>query len=164
MKDPKLPFIIPFVIIMFLMSSCGGGTKKKLEKVQVKLVSEGPVYSGSNTATGTWKPDLQGIGKVKSARFTTATISSTDTTLAGIAENLVLQMAAPETEMKKIAFHKGSISSNEVKLQVAEEQEGLKTFFKGQDITFVIDYDLLPEEINENLQFTLEFDVEITTD
>ena len=49
-------------------------------------------------------------------------------------------------------------------MQLAEEQDDLKDFFKGQEITFVVDYDFLPEELNQNLSFNLEFNAELATD
>jgi hypothetical protein len=145
-----------------ILFSCGEGNKKPLDKIQVTLITEGPVYNGPNTATGKWKPESG--AKVRSVKFTSVTISGTDTTLSGLAGNLVLQMAAPNAEMKKIAFFKGNASGNSLTLQLAEEQDDLKDFFKGQEITFVVDYDFLPEELNQNLSFNLEFNAELATD
>jgi hypothetical protein len=156
-----LKILLPFCMVI-LLASCGGGKKNKLEKIKVQLVSEGPLFGGSNTATGKWKSELK--EKVKSVRFSSARISCSDSVLSGQIGNLVLQMAAAETSMKKIAFYKGNASSGNLDLQMAEEQEGLEEFFRGQDITFVVDYDLLPEEYADNLKFTLEFDADLTTD
>jgi hypothetical protein len=160
----QIRIALPVMLLLLIVGGCGEGVKKNLEKVQVTMVSEGPLYNGPNTATGIWKPDILGAGKVKSARFTAVRIIAADSSMDGLMENMVLQMAAPETEMKKIAFIKGAATGKQISLQVAEEQKDLKDFFKGQEITFVTDYDFLPEELNDNLQFTLEFDVELITD
>jgi hypothetical protein len=154
-----------FLLILSVgLAACGGGSKKSLKKVQVNLVTAGPLFNGSNTATGIWNPELKASGKVHSARFTSVTVSCPDTTLAGFVGNLVLQIAAPKTEMKKIAFYKGAANGKQLKLQVADEQDDLRDFFNGQEITFVIDYDLLPDEFNGDLPLTVEFDAELTTD
>lgn len=153
--------ILPLSLI-FLLFSCGGGNKKNLEKIKVQLVSEGPLYGGSNTATGKWK--APSMAKVHSAKITAASLYSADTSLNGLAANVVLQVAAAETQMKKIAFFKGNAGAGSLKLSLAEDQKGMEEFFKGQEITFVADFDLLPEEYAGNLSFTLEFDAELTTD
>lgn len=163
---PKTCAMRHLAIICILLTgtffSCGGGgNKKSLSKIQVKLLSEGPLYNGSNTATGIWKPEIG--TEVRSVRFTGITVSGSDTSLSGLAGNLVLQLAAPKSEMKKIAFHQGPAKSNQISLQLASEQDGLSDFFNGQEVTFVIDYDFIPDELNENLSFNLEFDAELTT-
>ena len=150
------------LISTLILFSCGEGNKKPLEKVQVQLLTEGPVYNGSNTATGKWKPEAG--AKVRSVKFTSVTISGADTSLSGLAGNLVLQLAAPDAAMRKIAFFKGTVSGNSVQLTPADDQDDLKDFFKGQEITFVVDYDFLPEELNQNLPFNLEFNAELATD
>lgn len=145
-----------------VLFSCGGGNKKNLTNIKVQVLTEGPVYNGSNTATGKWKPEAG--AKVRSVRISSVSISGADTSLSGLAGNLVLQLAAPDAAMKKIAFFKGTVSGNSVQLSPADDQDDLKEFFKGQEITFVVDYDFLPEELNQNLSFNLEFNAELTTD
>jgi len=152
------------ILITAVLFNCSGGKQSKLEKIRVQLVSEGPLYNGPNTAIGIWKPTIESGKKVKSVRFTSVKVSAADTSLSKIAGNLVLQLAASRAEMKKIAFFKGNAATNEVELQLADEQKDLNQFFEGQDITFVIDYDLLPEEWSQNLTFQLEFDAELVTE
>ena len=154
---------IAFLILTAFAAGCGGDGQTNVEKIKITLTSEGPLYSGSNTATGTWKPDEAFSGHVKSVRFTSARLSSADTVLNGIILNPVLQLAAPKADMKKIAYFKGSPAGNEFSLQMAEDQKDIKDFFNGQEITFVIDYDLVPEELNSNLTFTLDFEAELIT-
>lgn len=157
----RLSYIL-FIVLVLGCAACSGGNASKLEKIKLALVSEGPLFNGSNTATGIWKPAVS--TKVKSARFTSVTISGADSSLAGLVGNLVLQIAAPEADMKKIAFIKGNAGQGQLKLLIAEEQKELEAFFRGQEITFVIDYDLLPEEYAGNLRFNLEFDAELITE
>lgn len=152
-----------FLILTTILAGCGGGKQTNIEKIKINLTSEGPLYSGSNTATGTWKPDAAFSGQVKSVRFTSVRLSSADTVLHGLILNPVVQLAAPQADMKKIAFYKGSPAGKEISLQLAEEQKGIRDFFNGQEITFVIDYDLVPEEFNSNLTFTLDFEAELIT-
>ena len=152
------------VLASLVLINCSGGNQSRLDKIRVNLKSEGPLYNGPNTATGIWKPAISSGKQVKSVRFTQVKISSTDTSLNGLAANLVFQLASSNAEMKKIAFFKGKALSNELVFQVAGEQKNLEEFFKGQEITFVVDYDLVPDEWNENLTFTLEFDAELITD
>lgn len=153
-----------FSLLMLLAFACGNHEKKNIEKIAIKLTSEGPLYSGSNTATGTWKPDSIYEGKVKSVRFTSVRIASGDSNLNGIILNPVLQLAASQADMKKVAFFKGSPSGKVIQMQLADDQKDLADFFKGQEITFVVDYDLVPEELDQNLSFLLEFEMELLTD
>jgi hypothetical protein len=160
----KSSIIYLVIISSLVLMNCTGKKQSRLEKIQVELKSEGPLYSGPNTATGIWKPAISPGENVKSVRFSRVKISSPDTSLSGLAANIVFQLASNEAEMKKIAFYKGQALSNSLECQVAEEQKDLEAFFKGQEITFVLDYDLIPDEWNENLSFTLEFDAELITD
>jgi hypothetical protein len=146
-----------------MLSACGSGSKKELRKIKVDLKTDGPLYSGSNTATGTWSPALEENTEVSAARFTSVRFRCEDTILAGNVDNMVLQLAAPNAEMRKVAFFKGKASGNEVSLQLADDQDDIRDFFRGQEVTFVVDYDFIPEELNDNLNFSIEFDAELQT-
>jgi hypothetical protein len=153
---------ILFTVLLLCLAACSGGKKSRTEKIKLTLVSEGPLFSGPNMAKCVWKPSV--AGKVTSVRFTSVSLASVDTSLADLAGNFVFQLAAADSDMKKIAFFNGNASSGPVNLRIAEEQKDLESFFNGKEITLVLDYDLIPEEYSGNLSFSLEFDAEITTE
>jgi hypothetical protein len=46
MRRKQIITALPYLLLVMIIGACGGGVKKNLEKVQVSLISEGPLYSG----------------------------------------------------------------------------------------------------------------------
>jgi homospermidine synthase len=75
--------------------------------------------------------------------------------------NPVLQLAAGDLAMVKVAFAEEKLQTKLSSLKVANEQKNIDEFFKGKKITFVLDYDLMQEELDQDLTFSLDFDLEM---
>jgi hypothetical protein len=158
--------IIPF--LLFLVYSCGpSGDKVEVKSIQVALTSSGPLYEGSNTATVDWDVDfskyMEQVPKsINQVRFLNVRLKCNNDSVQANIGNPVVQLAAGDLAMAKVAYAEENLQANQAaSLKIAAEQKNIDEFFKGKKITFVLDYDLKQEEFNEDLTFSMEFDLEM---
>ena len=154
------------ILLLFLYSCGPSGKKIEVKSIQVELTSTGPLYEGSNTATFDWVVDFSKyIDKVPESinqvRFLAVRLTCNNDSLQSKIANPVLQLAAGDLAMAKVAFAEEKLQTKLSSLKVANEQKNIDEFFKGKKITFVLDYDLMQEELDQDLTFSLDFDLEM---
>lgn len=167
---PLLKFSLIAALAGMAIGCAPGGDSVSVENITVELTAEGPLFEGSNTALGNWKVDFspyldQHPKKFYKVRFTNVRVMADGFVLGELTNNLTLQLAASNLDMKKIAFS-GNLqqTQEDAELNVAEEQKKLAGFFQGDEITFVLDFDFKEEEWYEDLNFSLAFDLEMNVE
>ena len=166
-------YLLYFAIFALMLSACSYETKTyNFESSEFKLVSEGPLFYGSNTATALWQiqpavffenqdpKDLKFTdGKVKKI-----VISSDSYTDLPEIDKVVVEIAAPGTSMMRLGIFEGEIvAGNSYELKLAESQDKLHKFFHQNEITFVADVNMLDEEFYDDLELNILVEFEFTT-
>lgn len=151
------------VLLFAGLSGCtGSSTTEQLETPELQLSVEGPLYGGANSSTATWEFDqaqLLGEGKKE---ISEARITSVEVLLVGVdslpaMEKMVFEVTSKNTSMTRIGLYEGKITPGQpFTLTIANEQENLSAAFADGKMTFVGDFDLIDEEYNGNITFTLK--------
>jgi len=156
-----------------MFSACSNKTKTvNLTAEGINLFSEGPLFEGSNTATADWKMNEITVfdgKKLKDLKVEKATVKSVSFLVepeigSPQIDKIIMEMAASETSMARIALFEGSVIPGEVyNLQIAEIQKELEKFFLQDKITFVADVSILDQEYYDdlNISFTINFELEV---
>lgn len=156
---------ILFLATFFFVGLAGctrSSTTQQLDTPELQLTAEGPLYAGANSSTATWEFDLaQLLGEGKK-EISEARISSVEVLLVGAdslpaMEKMVFEVTSKNTPMTRIGLYEGIITPGQsFALNIAEEQENLAAAFADGKMTFVGDFDLIDEEYNGNIAFTLK--------
>jgi hypothetical protein len=135
------------LLALLLLAACGATETIEYKSGPITLTAEGPLFAGSNTAQGTWEPDLAALldrigakpGQLRSARIVEATLSGDLTGVRGV----VLQLASDNLDMGSVAvLNPLPEGRNDVALQVANEQRNTAAYLKEKSVTVVADLDL----------------------
>lgn len=166
-----LPALLGFVII--LLTACSYESKNyNFETSELELVSEGPLFEGSNTATAIWKikPEVffenQNPKDLKFTEGKVKRIVISSDSYADLPEidKIVVEIAAPETSMIRLGMlEKNIVAGESYELQLAENQEDLHKFFYQNEITFVADANMLDEEFYDDLKLNILVEFEFQT-
>ncbi len=160
--------VMALLSLVWLASCAPSGEKVEIQNLSIDVVATGPLFEGPNTATFDWDVNLESyLGKateaITSAQIKAVRIKAKGSDLDAIAQDFTLQLAANGVDMAKVA-HASQAEPNEAftNLQVAEKQEKLEKFFNQEKITFVLDFDYLEEETYDDIEFSIEVDLEMT--
>lgn len=153
-------------------AACTGPTSTVNAEIKgVMVLAEGPCFEGSNTAIGEWDFELaafEGLDGIspddlKNARIKSVTLHLDDEKDAGLLAELTLQLTAPATDMKKVAFlNPVPTTGSSFNLTVAETQKDLAALFKQGLVTVVADVNIRSDydaDLVLLLDIQLEFDI-----
>jgi hypothetical protein len=164
--------LFAFAWLAFLFSSCSGETKTyTVSTPELTLVAEGPLFEGSNTATAQWNFnaadffDGQDVKKLKfqDAKVKYITLIGCEGEELPLIDKVVVEMAAPETSMMRVAYLEEVIEPcKEYTLGIADVQKGLEKFFQQSGITFVADLNIQDEEYWDDAELKIQIEFEFT--
>jgi len=147
---PFRAYILPVLATVWL-AACGSKETVVLESGPITLTAAGPLFEGSNTAQGEWKPDLEGflkshgarLDQLSSARVTAAALSSSTVgPMTGI-RSVTMMLASDTLDMIQIAvLNPLPADTASTALTTATEQAGLEKHLKQAVVTVVADLDL----------------------
>lgn len=168
MKKQDLRYIVLFVCSLFLILSCKEGPRTQVEVKGVKLVFEGPLFEGSNTAqativSGEVLKNENGIidpENICEARLRSLTLRSSGGSLSTMS-SMVISFTGPETPMLQAGvinpIPKGATSLN---LTLGEEKS-LGDIFKQAAFYLVAD-GTLSKDSEENIEVLADLTFELT--
>jgi hypothetical protein len=151
-------------ILFLMMTSCGSTEIKTIRSANVEMVEEYPM-EGSNTLTGIWQVDLEGIDidKVKSAKVTSIRVKMQEPATSDLLEEIIMQLAAKGTDMQRVGMlNPVPVNQQEIDFSIASEQENLLDLLRQKEITLVADVNLqqdLPGELS--IVAEIEFELEV---
>lgn len=155
--------LLALLVVLLAITSCSEGIKKTITSESIEM-SEEYAFAGSNTLTGVWNVDLNGIDidSFDDARVTSIKIEMVEPGISDILSECIMQLATPGTNMQRIGVLNpipDNVGSFEMK--VADEQEDILELLKQKEITFVADINL-EEDPESILSFktTIEFEIE----
>jgi hypothetical protein len=163
---------LPLALVALLLSltSCGPRETLVYESGPIHLTAEGPLYEGSNTAQGSWEPQLEaflrqqgsGLDRLREARVVRAQLSSTEGTgLQGI-RSVSLMLASDAHDMEQVAvLNPLPPQQQQADLVTANEQKGLAGHLKQHAVTVVADLDL-DEDSDHDRHVIGSFTIELT--
>ena len=170
MKD-----IYNFILILLLgilTVSCLGESQTQIVKTpELELKASGPLYQGSNTATSTWKYNIEDIFtkvkgdvEIKNARVTAIDVMPRQNIDYPDLGKMVVEMKSNNTKMTRIGLLNNAINTKKTNnLNVADVQEDLGETFADEEIIFVGDIDLKEDTYYHDLLFDLVVTFEIET-
>ncbi len=145
--------ILSLTILLF---GCSSSEEVKWSTESLTVTASGPLFEGSNTGTYEWDIDLtkaleglDDLSQLSEARLLDITVKAEDPDMV---EDVTIQLAGEKSGMQKVAFMDGS-----GKIQVAEKQENLASFFQDKYPTVVADFNILDDWFDDFI-----FDVELT--
>ncbi len=145
--------ILSLTILLF---GCSSSEEVKWSTESLTVTASGPLFEGSNTGTYEWDIDLtkaleglDDLSQLSEARLLDITVKAEDPDMV---EDVTIQLAGEKSGMQKVAFMDGS-----GKIQVAEKQENLASFFQDKYPTIVADFNILDDWFDDFI-----FDVELT--
>lgn len=135
---------------------CSSSEEVKWSTESLTVTAAGPLFEGSNTGTYEWDIDLtkaieglNDLSQLSEARLVDISVKAEDPDMV---EDVTIQLAGEKSGMQKVAFMDGS-----GKIQVAEKQENLASFFQDKYPTVVADFNILDDWFDDFI-----FDVELT--
>ena len=170
MKD-----IYNFILILLLgilTVSCLGESQTQIVKTpELELKASGPLYQGSNTATSTWKyniedlfSEVKGDVEIKNARVTAIDVMPRQNIDYPDLGKMVVEMKSKNTKMIRIGLSNQAINTKKTNnLIIADVQEDLGETFADEEIIFVGDIDLKEDTYYDDLLFDLVLTFEIET-
>ncbi|MCH8546024.1 MAG: hypothetical protein LAT54_04770 [Cryomorphaceae bacterium] len=145
--------ILSLAVALF---GCSTSEEVKWSTSTLTVTATGPLFEGSNTGTYEWDIDLtkaidgiEDLSQLSEARLIEIKVSAEEPDMV---EDVTIQLAGEKSGMQKVAFMDGS-----GKIQVAEKQENLASFFQDKYPTVVADFNLLDDWFDDFI-----FDVELT--
>jgi hypothetical protein len=150
----KILPILCLIGIAITFFSCGQSQNHTFTIENVELSSEGPLFQGINTATGMYEVDLEEflnsigaqISDIRQAKLLSAELIIMDSMNFNIIGDVSLLLAGENTEMKSLAvLNPIPDDVTKIQLQIAEEQSKIANYFKEENLTFVVDLDLLQD-------------------
>jgi hypothetical protein len=159
MQPFKFTLSLLSIAAILMLSACGSTETKIININSLVLVAEGPLFEGSNTATANWENELKDLN-VKSAQINSLKIwAEPQDDMPEIGE-IVMEIAAPQTDMFRLGFIKSFNYQEENALSLAEDQKKLAAFFKQSTLTFVADIDL-PEDYFDDLILKMSAEISL---
>jgi hypothetical protein len=156
--------MIKKIILLFtsfiIATACSNTEEVVFQTGTINILASGPLFEGSNTGTFDWNlimedyiAGISGAEDIKEARLQSVVLKSTHMNLIS---DLTLQMAGENTGMQKLAYMDG-----EGKIQVANKQKNLASFFSDNHRTIVADFNINDDwyddfAIEAELIFTLQ--------
>jgi hypothetical protein len=126
------------------------------------MIEEYPM-EGSNTLTGIWKVDLNGINieDIKSAKVTAITLKMQEPSTSDLLAEITMQLAATGSDMQRVGIlNPVPVEKKELYFTIAAEQENLLDLLMQEEITFVADVNL-QEDLVAALSVTTEIEIEL---
>ncbi|MFQ3214621.1 MAG: hypothetical protein ACJAT1_001145 [Marivirga sp.] len=155
--------IYAFSLFLFcLVASCGTTEIKTIRTASVEMIEEYPM-EGSNTLTGIWKVDLNGINieDIKSAKVTAITLKMQEPSTSDLLAEITMQLAATGSDMQRVGIlNPVPVEKKELYFTIAAEQENLLDLLMQEEITFVADVNL-QEDLVAALSVTTEIEIEL---
>lgn len=153
------------ILVLFFLYSCTGTETKSISSATIEM-SDDYAMEGSNTLTGIWKVNTDGINidNIKSAKVTAVKVKMNKPEESNIMEGIIMQLAASGNDMQRVAVLNPIPEGKEVfDLSIAAEQENLIELMKQDEITFVADINL-KQDPTEGLfiSTTINFEIEVT--
>jgi hypothetical protein len=151
-------------------AACGGPTATVTGEIKgILILAEAPLFEGANTAIGEWDIDLTALTgqeglraeDLKNARIKSVTLSLDDPENEGLLEQITLQLTAPSSDMKKVAFlNPVPTNGTTYTLQVAETQKNLVELFQQGLVTVVADVNIR-EDYDDDLRLLIDIQFEL---
>jgi hypothetical protein len=161
----KKIFYLCSTVLLATLLSCGATETKVISSGTIEMMDE-YAMEGSNTLTGVWKVDTDGINidNIKSVKVTAVKVEMNKPGESGIMEGVIMQLAASGTDMQRVAVLNPIPEGKKgFDLSIAAEQENLAELLMQEEITFVADINL-KEDPAEGLSIgtTINFEIEVT--
>jgi hypothetical protein len=164
--------LAPFIILSFLLLSCGGDKKDKSFILKdIEFVYEGPLYEGSNPAQYVAAIDLKSIFKedykegmtIENALLKKAEVVPGELSSFGGISALVLSLSAdnPEIKMQELAVL-NPIDSTASKAVLKPSPKADATDFFGEKQFYVVLDATLAKDIETGLKLKGNFEFELT--
>lgn len=143
--------LLASVVALVGLTACGKKETLRFESGPVELTAEGPLFEGSNTAQGTWRPDLEAflktqgatLDQLREARVLEAVLATADSIGFQGIRSASLMFASDAQDMQQVAvLNPFPQDQDRAVLTVANEQKGLAGHLKQQTLTVVADLDL----------------------
>ncbi len=151
-------------LLFLMMASCDSTEMKTIRTASVEMTEEYPM-EGSNTLTGIWQVDLDGItiDRVKSAKVTSIKVKMREPAKSDLLEEIIMQLAAKDTDMQRVGvLNPVPPNQSAIDFSIASKQNNLIDLLKQSEITFVADVNLqedLPGELS--IVAEIEFELEV---
>ncbi|MDX2134013.1 MAG: hypothetical protein SFV52_04480 [Saprospiraceae bacterium] len=166
-----LSLICIVVGLPLLFFSCGSTQTEVLTVTGIELSAEGPLFSGSNTAQGICRAELDAwlksrgktSAEVREVRLTRAQVYVPDTTnLDGLA-SVTLMFASDNIDMQTMgALNPIPAGQHRIDIPVAQAQQQIKWFVVQPAFSVVLDADLKADsDAGLGMKADLEFSVSI---
>lgn len=155
--------LLVILVSLLIVASCSEGIKEKITSESIEMTEE-YAFAGSNSLTGVWNVDLNGIDidSFDEARVTAIKVEMVEPTKSDILSECIMQLAAPGANMQRIGVLNpipDDVGSFEMK--VADEQEDILELLKQGEITFVADVNLEEDPVSTlSLKTVIEFEIE----
>jgi len=155
---------------LILMMSCGKVNTHPYSDVSVELFAEGPLFEGANFATGEYEVDLSAfldehnatLKDIQSVRLIGASLQMVDSLNFDIVSEITLSLASDQADMQKVGVLNPVPAGQQlVALQIAQDQEKIKSFFMEPSMTIVADFNLTQDTMID-LRMRGNFDFEIS--
>ncbi|WKV12584.1 hypothetical protein [Marivirga harenae] len=150
--------------ILVLLFSCSDTETKKISSIAVEMSEEYPM-EGSNTLTGIWQVDLDGIdiNNIRNAKVKAIRVEMEKPKKSDLLEGIIMQLAASGTDMQRVAvLNPVETNLSSFEMSIADEQENLVALLKQDEITFVADVNLKEEPSSGfSIKAQIEFEVEV---
>jgi len=153
-----------------LLFSCGKVSTHQFTGVEIELLADGPLFEGANFATGDYTVDLTSFLEehgatekdIQSIRLVNASLEMTDSINFDIIQEITLSFAGEKADMQKVGvLNPVPTGQQMVKVQIADDQEKIKSFFMEPSFTAVVDFNLNQDTMID-IRLRGNFDFEIS--
>jgi hypothetical protein len=145
------------------LSSCGSTESIENKSISVEVIASGPLFEGSNTATGTYEVNLSeltgipdfDVSNLKNVTIESAALkTSSDLITAGISQ-IGLSLTSKNADMQQVAFaNEEQIIGNQATFKLATELKDLAKYFQDDKLTIVTDM-ILQDDVEEDFTGTI---------
>lgn len=151
-------------LISIIFMSCTTETESYIVKTPpLELKGDGPFFQGSNTLSATWKyslkeliPELDGKKNVKNVRVNTIKIVPKSNQKYPEIGQVIMQLKSKNKNLSRIGligsnFKNGQSNS----LKVSQIQDGLHKAIEDENITFLLNFEMLDDKFDDDIYFEL---------
>ncbi len=145
------------------ISSCGSTESVENKSISVEVTASGPLFEGSNTATGTYEvnlSELTGIPNFEASNLGDVSIvsaalkTSNDLNAVGVSQ-IGLSLTSKNADMQQIAFaDEEQIIGNQATFKLAADLKDLAKYFQDDKLTIVTDM-ILQDDIEDDFSGTV---------
>ncbi len=154
--------LLGLLSLLLIVASCSEGITKKVTSESIEM-SEEYAFAGSNTLTGIWNVDLDGIDidSFDEAKVTAIKIEMVEPGKSDILQECIMQLATTDTKMQRIGVINPVPGDKEsFEMSVADEQEDILELLKQKEITFVADVNLAEDPTSTlSIRTVIEFEL-----